>query len=105
MVQGHVDGVGQVTLFEPGNQWLQLRIQIPADLLKFVQNQGSITINGVSLTVGSVNDQSGEVTVWLIPETLAKTNLSKLKLGASVNIEVDVMAKYVARIMEAGGTQ
>jgi riboflavin synthase len=105
MVQGHVDGVGQVTLFEPGNQWLQLRIQIPADLLKFVQNQGSITINGVSLTVGSVSDQSGEVTVWLIPETLAKTNLSKLKLGASVNIEVDVMAKYVARIMEAGGTQ
>ena len=63
-------------------------------------HQGSITFNGVSLTVGEVDDVEQSVTVWLIPETLKVTNLSQLEVGASVNIEVDVLAKYVERILE-----
>lgn len=103
IVQGHVDGVGEVTLHEPGDEWLQLRVQVPSQLRKYLQNQGSITINGVSLTVGSINDDLGEVTVWLIPETLSKTNLGSLVVGSKVNIEVDVLAKYVERLMKFGG--
>jgi riboflavin synthase len=68
--------------------------------MKYVVAQGSICIEGVSLTVGQINDASNEVTVWLIPATLAKTNLSVKKIGDPLNIEVDVLAKYVERLME-----
>jgi riboflavin synthase len=62
--------------------------------------QGSICIEGVSLTVGALNDAKSEITVWLIPETLAKTNFSAKKIGDALNIEVDVLAKYVERLLE-----
>jgi riboflavin synthase len=73
-------------------------IQFPGELMKYVVPQGSICIDGVSLTVGSLSDDLNQITVWLIPETLAKTNLSTKKPGDLVNIEVDVLAKYVERL-------
>ena len=98
IVQGHIDGTGSIALLQPGEKWLQMDIQFPAELMKYVVPQGSICIDGVSLTVGSVNDDLNQITVWLIPETLAKTNLSGKQLGDLVNIEVDVLAKYVERL-------
>jgi riboflavin synthase len=98
IVQGHIDGTGSIAHLAPGEKWLQMDIQIPGELMKYVVPQGSICIDGVSLTVGSVADDVNQITVWLIPETLAKTNLSAKKLGDLVNIEVDVLAKYVERL-------
>ena len=98
IVQGHIDGTGSIALLQPGEKWLQMDIQFPAELMKYVVPQGSICIDGVSLTVGSVSDNLNQITVWLIPETLAKTNLSAKNLGDLVNIEVDVLAKYVERL-------
>jgi riboflavin synthase len=100
IVQGHVDGVGVVKENSPGEKWNKFIISVPKDLIKYIVNQGSIAIDGVSLTVGEIVDQ--EVTLWLIPETLAKTNLSDKKIGDLVNIEVDVIAKYVERLMKRG---
>jgi riboflavin synthase len=98
IVQGHIDGTGSIALLQPGEKWLQMDIQFPTELMKYVVPQGSICIDGVSLTVGSVSDNLNQITVWLIPETLAKTNLSAKNLGDLVNIEVDVLAKYVERL-------
>jgi riboflavin synthase len=98
IVQGHIDGTGSIAQLTPGEKWLQMDIQFPSDLMKYVVPQGSICIDGVSLTVGSVSDDLNQITVWLIPETLAKTNLSAKKPGDLVNIEVDVLAKYVERL-------
>lgn len=100
IVQGHVDGVGEVLLISPGEKWVQMDIKVPSHLLKYMQNQGSITIDGVSLTIGTVDDEMSQVTVWLIPETLSATTLGNVSLATQVNIEVDVLAKYVERIME-----
>ena len=100
MVQGHVDGVASVLSIVDGQKWQEFTVTIPANLLKYVVAQGSICIEGVSLTVGALNDANNEVTVWLIPETLAKTNLSVKKIGDPLNIEVDVLAKYVERLLE-----
>ena len=102
IVQGHIDGTGSITLLAPGEKWLQMDIQFPGELMKYVVPQGSICIDGVSLTVGSVTDDLNQITVWLIPETLAKTNLSVKEPGDLVNIEVDVLAKYVERITKKG---
>ena len=102
IVQGHVDGVGEVISLEEGERWWRLDVKIPTTLLRYIVNQGSITINGVSLTVGEVDDEKSVVTVWLIPETLQRTNLGALKANAPVNIEVDVLAKYVERIVKFG---
>ncbi len=99
MVQGHVDGVAQVAAIHDGPKWQEFTVEIPEHLMKYVVAQGSICIEGVSLTVGALNDQTNQVTVWLIPATLAKTNLSQKKVGDSLNIEVDVLAKYVERLM------
>jgi len=98
IVQGHIDGTGFISQLAPGEKWLQLDIQFPSELMKYVVPQGSICIDGVSLTVGSVSDDLNQITVWLIPETLAKTNLSAKEPGDLVNIEVDVLAKYVERL-------
>jgi riboflavin synthase len=98
IVQGHIDGTGSIALLASGEKWLQMDIQFPSELMKYVVPQGSICIDGVSLTVGSVADDVNQITVWLIPETLAKTNLSVKKPGDLVNIEVDVLAKYVERL-------
>lgn len=103
IVQGHVDGVAKIVANEPGEKWQRFAISIPGNLLKYVVNQGSICVDGVSLTVGSVEDSLHEVTMWLIPETLAKTTLGSKSVGDDVNIEVDVLAKYVERLMSARG--
>lgn len=101
IVQGHVDAVGQVVVNSPGEKWQKLVVQVPADLCKYIVNQGSICIDGVSLTVGAIDDKQSEVTLWLIPETLAKTNLGSKQPGDLVNLEVDVLAKYVERLIAA----
>jgi len=102
MVQGHIDGVATVVGLTPGDKWAQFDIAVPAQLTKYIVNQGSICLDGVSLTVGEINDATNVVTVWLIPETLERTNLSTLLPGDLINVEVDVLAKYVERLMSKG---
>jgi riboflavin synthase len=99
MVQGHVDGVARVAAIHDGPKWQEFTVELPEHLMKYVVAQGSICIEGVSLTVGALNDETNQVTVWLIPATLEKTNLSQKQVGDSLNIEVDVLAKYVERLM------
>lgn len=103
IVQGHVDGVGEVVNVEPQEKWTKFVVKVPSSLARYIVNQGSIAIDGVSLTVGTIDDSDNQVTLWLIPETLAKTNLSSKSVGDSVNIEVDILAKYVERLMKRGG--
>ena len=105
IVQGHVDGTGTVVSLTPGEKWAEFVITAPAHLTKYVVAQGSITLDGVSLTVGAIDDATNSLTVWLIPETLAKTNLSHKKPGDLVNIEVDILAKYVERLISKGVTR
>ena len=102
MVQGHVDGVATVVGLTPGEKWAQFDITVPEKLAKYIVNQGSICLDGVSLTVGEINDSNNVVTVWLIPETLERTNLSGKKAGNLINVEVDVLAKYVERLLAKG---
>jgi riboflavin synthase len=102
MVQGHVDGVGTVIGLSPGDKWAQFDIKVPVELSKYIVNQGSICLDGISLTVGKINDENNVVTVWLIPETLERTNLSTLLPGDLINVEVDVLAKYVERLLAKG---
>ena len=102
MVQGHVDGVATVVGLTPGDKWAQFEISVPAQLAKYIVNQGSICLDGISLTVGEMNDSNNVVTVWLIPETLERTNLSTLLPGDLINVEVDVLAKYVERLLKKG---
>ena len=105
IVQGHVDGIAKVIARAPGEKWERFVVQIPEQISQFVVNQGSIAIDGVSLTVGEINDETLEVTLWLIPETLAKTNLSQKQAGDTVNVEVDVLAKYVQRLISKAGAR
>jgi riboflavin synthase len=102
IVQGHVDGVATVISRTPGEKWEQFIIEVPVELSRYIVNQGSICVDGVSLTVGVINDSNNYVTLWLIPETLAKTNLSLKTPGDIVNIEVDILAKYVERLISKG---
>ena len=102
MVQGHVDGVATVVGLTPGEKWAQFDIKVPEKLTKYIVNQGSICLDGVSLTVGEINDAKNVVTVWLIPETLERTNLSTKKPADLINVEVDVLAKYVERLLAKG---
>lgn len=101
IVQGHVDGVGYVVSNEPGEKWHEFVISVPENLKKYIVNQGSICVDGVSLTVGQINDETNQMTLWLIPETLAKTTLGEKLAGDPVNLEVDVLAKYVERLFLA----
>ena len=99
MVLGHVDGVGTVVSREPSENWEWVRVSIPEDLAKYVVLKGSITIDGISLTVNEVN---GNVLGFsLIPETLRLTTLGTKQPNDRVNIEVDVMAKHIERLLEA----
>ena len=101
IVSGHVDGVGSVSHFAPqGESWL-LKILAPAALGKFLAYKGSITINGVSLTVNSVADLPGgcEVSINLIPHTIENTALGSLSAGSRVNLEIDLIARYVERML------
>ena len=102
MVQGHVDGVATVVGLTPGEKWAQFDIKVPDHLTKYIVNQGSICLDGVSLTVGEISDSNNVLTVWLIPETLERTNLSSKNPGDLINIEVDVLAKYVERLLSKG---
>ena len=100
IVQGHVDGIGSVIENSPGEKWNKFVVRVPKNLSKYIVNQGSIAIDGVSLTVGEISDDL--MTLWLIPETLDRTNLAQKSSGDIVNIEVDVIAKYVERLMNRG---
>lgn len=102
IVQGHVDGVATVVGLVPGEKWARFDIAIPQELGKYIVNQGSIAVDGISLTVGEIDDSKNQVTLWLIPETLERTNLSTKKAGDLVNVEVDVLAKYVERLISKG---
>ncbi|MFM5968309.1 MAG: riboflavin synthase [Micrococcales bacterium] len=99
VVQGHVDGVGEIISREPSDNWEWVRVQIPVELSRYVVLKGSITIDGVSLTVNELSDDF--VGVSLIPETLRLTTLGSKRVGDKVNIEVDVMAKHIERLLEA----
>lgn len=99
MVLGHVDGVGKIISREPSENWDWLRVELPAELMKYVVHKGSIAIDGVSLTVNEVNAR--QVGFSLIPETLASTTLGIKQVGDSVNVEVDIMAKHIERLLEA----
>jgi riboflavin synthase len=97
IVQGHVDGVGEVSSVEDDGFARRVRVDLPAQLLRFVVDKGSITLSGVSLTVAELGETWAEVS--LIPETLERTNLGELQVGSRLNVECDVLAKYVERLM------
>jgi riboflavin synthase len=97
LVSGHVDGIGEVIEFTPTGESYLLVLRVPPPLLKYIAKKGSITVNGVSLTVNIVADDKIEIN--LIPHTLAATTLKDLSAGAKVNIEVDMLARYVERLI------
>lgn len=98
VVQGHVDGVGEFVSREKSENWDWVRVSIPHELMKYVVHKGSITIDGISLTV---NEIDGDVIgLSLIPETLSVTTLGYKKPGDKVNVEADVLAKHIERLME-----
>ena len=99
VVQGHVDGTATVTAREPGEHWEVVRFSLPADLAPYLVEKGSITVDGVSLTVVDVGDDTFSVS--LIPTTLELTTLGTRDVGDPVNLEVDVLAKYVERLLAA----
>jgi riboflavin synthase len=97
LVTGHVDGVGEVLAFEPAGESVLLRLRAPAGLAKYVARKGSVCVDGVSLTVNRAEGDVFEIN--LIPHTLAVTTLSRLAPGAKVNLEVDLIARYVERML------
>ena len=101
IVQGHVDGTGTLVALTPGAQWMKCEVKVERSLLKYIVAKGSICFSGISLTVGEVHDEASVVTVWLIPETIERTSIATKKPGDVINIEVDVLAKYVERMMES----
>ncbi len=101
IVQGHVDGTGTLVAMTPGAQWMKCEVKVERSLLKYIVAKGSICFSGISLTVGEVSDETSVVTVWLIPETIERTSIATKKPGDVINIEVDVLAKYVERMMES----
>lgn len=102
IVQGHVDGVGRVSEIRPGAQWRVIRIDVPADLAPLVVDKGSITIDGVSLTVSdasAAHEPQQWLEVSLIPETLEVTTLGGRAVGDAVNLETDILARHVQRLL------
>ena len=99
VVQGHVDGLGEIISRTPSENWELLQVRIPKQLMKYVVLKGSITIDGVSLTVNEVGEDF--IGLSLIPETLALTTLGTKQPGDKVNVEADVMAKHIERLLEA----
>jgi riboflavin synthase alpha subunit len=96
-VQGHVDGVGRVTDTFPEGDGVRLRLEVPPELLRYCVPKGSLAVQGVSLTIAALSDDGVEIA--LVPHTLAATTLAALRPGAEVNLEVDVLAKYVERLV------
>jgi riboflavin synthase len=102
IVQGHVDGTGEIVEVRPGDQWSVLRVAIPADLAPLVVDKGSISVDGTSLTVSAVSAPSADapwLEVSLIPETLAATTLGGRAVGDRVNLETDILARHVERLL------
>jgi riboflavin synthase len=99
IVQGHVDGVGEVVGIEPEGEATRMSLAVPPGLMRYVVEKGSVTVDGVSLTVAALTEHGFEVA--LIPHSLAVTNLGLRKVGDKVNLEVDVLAKYVERLLKA----
>lgn len=101
LVSGHVDGLGEVSRFEPVGESWDLRINVPASLAKYLAYKGSITVNGVSLTVNKVEDHATgcEIRINLIPHTVQVTTLQYLEVGEKVNLEIDMIARYVERMV------
>jgi riboflavin synthase len=99
MVLGHVDGLGTIVSREPSENWEWVTIRIPVELMKYVVLKGSITIDGISLTVNDVT--SDTVSFSLIPETLRVTTLGQKQAGDPVNVEVDIMAKHIEKLIES----
>jgi len=97
IVQGHVDGVGTVVSVEDDGFARRVRVELPPELLRYVVDKGSITLSGVSLTVADLGDSWAEVS--LIPETLERTNLGAAEAGSRLNVECDIVAKYVERLV------
>lgn len=110
IVQGHIDGTGEVLDIRPGAQWRVLRIALPADLAPLVVDKGSIAVDGVSLTVSAVSpaapaDDVHWFEVSLIPETLAVTTLGSRVAGERVNLETDILARHVQRLLSFGDSE
>ena len=101
LVQGHVDAVGDIVSRSPSEHWEVVEVSLPGPLSAYLVEKGSITVDGVSLTVVQVDDVRGTFTVSLIPETLERTTLGGKGVGEPVNLEVDVVAKYVERMLAA----
>jgi riboflavin synthase len=99
VVQGHVDGIGTVEQIEPDGFARRVRVSAPDEVLRYVVSKGSVAVDGVSLTIAELDDAS--FTVSLIPETLERTNLGQARAGSRVNLEVDVLAKYVEKLVGA----
>ena len=101
LVSGHVDGLGTVTHFAPVGESHELRVRAPAELGKYLAYKGSVVVNGVSLTVNSVRDDADgcEFSINLIPHTVAVTTLKRLKAGSHVNLEIDLIARYVESML------
>ena len=105
LVSGHVDGIGEVAAFEPVGESWRLVVRIPAALARYLAYKGSLTVDGTSLTVNSVEDRADgrcDVSINLIPHTIQATTLKRLAPGAAVNLEVDLIARYVERMLGAG---
>lgn len=104
IVSGHVDGIGTVSRFAPVGESWELRVLAPPALARFLAYKGSITVNGVSLTVNSVSDgpEGSEISINLIPHTVENTALGSLEAGSRVNLEIDTVARYVERMLQAG---
>ena len=104
IVSGHVDGIGTVSHFAPVGESWELRVLAPPALARFLAYKGSITVNGVSLTVNRVSDQAdgSEISINLIPHTVDNTALGSLEAGSRVNLEIDTVARYVERMLQAG---
>ncbi len=102
IVSGHVDGIGQVTRFEPVGESWDLRVMAPPALARYLAYKGSITVNGVSLTVNRVADSDAgcECHINLIPHTVENTALGSLRAGSAVNLEIDLIARYVERMLQ-----
>lgn len=99
VVQGHVDGVAEIISREPSENWEVVKVKIPSNLSKYVVHKGSITFDGVSLTV---NDITGDtISLSLIPETLRLTTLGSKKVGDKLNVEADILAKHIEKLIEA----
>ena len=99
VVQGHVDGIAKIVSREPSANWEIVKVRIPKDLTKYIVMKGSITLDGISLTVNDI--QEDIVSLSLIPETLRLTTLGKKQVGDSLNVEADILAKHIEKLLEA----